>query len=152
MPSRTSSWPSGWPSFTPKDNDPSDAFQKDLKANIIAEYGAEAFRNSWIKTCNALNDLTSRIASRGNAAIPILSYNEVALGNNDEIKERMKATGCFIIRDVIPKAEAIQHFQDLKTFITDNKTLSLDSQQEASRSTTYIPAQRSSRSRPIPDI
>jgi hypothetical protein len=121
MPSRTSSWPSGWPSFTPKDNDPSNVYQKDLKARIIAEYGADALRTSWIKTCHALSEVTSRLSTLGNASIPILSYDEILSATNPETLERMKATGCFVIRGVIPKAEAVQHFEELQSFIAANK-------------------------------
>lgn len=123
MPSRTSSWPSGWPSFTPKDNDLSNTFQKVLKASVIAEYGAEALHVSWTKTCNALNSVTSRISTLGNTSIPVLSYDEALSATNYEFRERMKATGCFIIRGVISKAETVQHFGDLKTFIADNEDI-----------------------------
>ena len=121
MPSRTSAWPSGWPTFTSEDNDPSNAFQKDLKASIVEEYGAEALRTSWIKTCQALNSVTSRISTLGNEAIPIFSYDELLSTSNENASRCMKDTGCFIIRGVIPKAEAAHHFEDLKTFIADNK-------------------------------
>ena len=116
-----SSWPSGWPSFTPKDDVVGDTFQKDLKARIIAEYGIEALQISWTKTCNALNSVTSRISTVGNTSIPVLSYDEALCATNNRFRERMKATGCFIIRGVIPKAEAVQHFEDLEIFIAENK-------------------------------
>jgi len=118
MPSAISTWPAGWPSFTSKDNDPSDTYQQDLKASIIKKYGAENLRVSWEKTCKALTKVTSRLATNGNASVPIYTYEELL----DKSKlETMKAAGCCIIRGVILKSNDEQHFKDLKTFINDNK-------------------------------
>ncbi|RDW82988.1 hypothetical protein BP5796_04479 [Coleophoma crateriformis] len=121
MPSRTSNWPSGWPTFSPSDNEPNDTFQAELKASIIAEYGPEALRTAWIKTCNALKDVTARIAKEGNNSVPVFSYEEVTSDHNELVINQMKATGCFIIRNVIPSAEASQHFSELQAFIASNR-------------------------------
>jgi hypothetical protein len=123
MPSRTSDWPTGWPSFTPADNDPSDKFPEELKAGIISEYGAAALRTSWIKTCTKLASVTARLQTLGNAAIPVLSYDEVVSPNNKDAVDGMKAAGCFVIRGVIPNEVATQEFKDLQAFIADNKDL-----------------------------
>lgn len=123
MPARTSSWPSGWPSFNPSDNDPSDSYQRNLKAAIIAEYGADNLRTAWVKTCHALQDVTSQLAAAGSKAVPIFSYDDVVSSNNMTVLAAMKAAGCFIIRNVIPKDEAEQHFQDLQAFIADNRDI-----------------------------
>ena len=119
MPNTESTWPSGWPSFTPNDNDPTDIVQKDLKASIVGEYGARNLRTAWVKTCNALNNVTSRLESQGNTAVPIFQADEVL--SNPKILETMKEAGCCIIRGVIPKPEASQYFIDLEKFIEDNK-------------------------------
>lgn len=121
MPSRTSTWPTGWPSFTPADHDPSDTFAKELKASIIAEYGATALRDSWIKTCNTLASVTARLQTQGNASIPVLSYDEVVSPTNEAAINRMKAAGCFIIRGVIPTEVATEEFANIQAFIADNK-------------------------------
>jgi hypothetical protein len=106
------------PSFTSKDNDPSDTYRQDLKASIIKKYGAENLQVSWKKTCKALTKVTSRLAAYGNASVPIFTYGELL----DKSKlETMKAAGCCIIRGVILKSNAEQYFKDLKTFINDNK-------------------------------
>ena len=118
MPSRVPVWPSGWPSFTPKDNDPKDTYQLDLKREIIAEYGADAVKEAWIKTCNALRDVTPPISQQGPAAVPTFEYADVVNPEiNASIIARMKAAGCFIIRGVIPNDEATAHFTDLQDFI-----------------------------------
>lgn len=119
MPPKPSTWPTGWPSFTPADNDPTDAYQEDLKASIIAEYGAENLRKAWIKTCNALNSVTSRLASVGNSSVPIFDADDIL--SNPETLETMKEAGCCIIRNLIPNKEAEQYFEDLKTFIKENE-------------------------------
>ena len=119
MPNTQPTWPSGWPSFTPKDNDPTDTFQKDLKESIIKDIGADKLRTAWVKTCKALKDVTSRHESQGNTAVPIFQADEVL--SNPEILETMRAAGCCIIRGVITKPEASQYFMDLDKFIEDNK-------------------------------
>ncbi|KAK5112065.1 hypothetical protein LTR85_011646 [Meristemomyces frigidus] len=121
MPSKISSWPTGWPSFTPADDDPSDTFSKELKASIISEYSASALRTSWVKTCAALEDVTARLRSQGKASVPVLSYDEVVSPDNADALKRMKAAGCFIVRGVIPTEVAAREFEDLQTFIADNK-------------------------------
>jgi hypothetical protein len=118
MPSLTSSWPSGWPSFTLQDNDPSDTYQLGLKAQIVNKYGVESLRRSWIETCKCLSAEMSRLSLEGNASIPILSYEDL---NNRAHLENIKDAGCCIVRGVIPKAETESHFEDLKAFIADNK-------------------------------
>ncbi len=119
MQEKTSKWPEGWPSFTSKDNDPADAFQKDLKASIIAEYGVESLKMSWIKTCTALKSVISQLASQKNASIPVFQADEVL--SDPRALEAMKDAGCCIIRGVIPDIEASQHFEDLRSFIADNR-------------------------------
>ncbi|PVH72108.1 duf1479 domain-containing protein [Cadophora sp. DSE1049] len=119
MPNTESTWAIGWPSFTPKDNDPTDVFQKDLKSTIITEYGADNLRIAWIKTCNALSSVKSRLESQGNTAIPTFQADDVLLNSN--LLETMKDAGCCIIHGVVPKSEASQYFEDLKRFIEDNK-------------------------------
>ncbi|KAH7418461.1 duf1479 domain-containing protein [Cadophora sp. MPI-SDFR-AT-0126] len=119
MPNKDSNWPVGWPSFTPEDNDPADIFQKNLKSSIIAEYGTDNLQTAWIKTCNALNSVTSRLEAQGNTAVPIFQADDVL--SNPAILESMKDAGCCIVRGVIPKAEASQYFQDIQEFIADNK-------------------------------
>ncbi|KAI1617398.1 duf1479 domain-containing protein [Exophiala viscosa] len=105
-PSASTTWPAGWPSFIPKDNDPSDTFQLELKRSLVAEYGADNLEQAWIKTCNKLKEITSRIARQGSSAVPVLTYDQ--------------DTGCFIVRDVIPHNEATDCFEDLQQFMADN--------------------------------
>ncbi|EXJ80599.1 hypothetical protein A1O3_06882 [Capronia epimyces CBS 606.96] len=119
-------WPEGWPSFTPKDCNPKDTVSSDLKKAIIAEYGAEALRQAWIKTCNALSSVTSRIAATGVDSVPVFEYDEIISSgyksnfDNEQALKRIRAVGCCIIRGVIPQEEATQHLEDLQTFIAQN--------------------------------
>lgn len=121
MPSRVSTWPAGWPSFVPQDEDPKDTYQKNLKREIIAEYGEAAIREAWIKTCKALEAVTSSISKQGSAAVPAFQYDDVVGPQNQEILARMKEAGCFIIRGVIPREESTGLFDELQAFISDNK-------------------------------
>jgi hypothetical protein len=118
MPSRTSTWPVSWPSFSPKDNDPSDTYQLNLKKKIINKYGAANLQSAWRKTCQALTEVTARLKVNGNASVPIFTYEELV---DKPGLECMVDAGCCIIREVIPKTEAEQYFKDLQTFIEDNR-------------------------------
>lgn len=123
MPHRESSWPAGWPSFTPEDNYPSNTYQEELKKAIISEYGADALRQAWVKTCNTLESVTSRIAEAGPSAVPIFTYDEVTSPGSEDALNRMKETGCFIVRGAIPRDEASHYFEDLKEFIAQNPSI-----------------------------
>lgn len=125
MPSRTDPptiWPAGWPSFSPKDKDKSSSeeLRLNLKREIIAEYGEESLTKAWLKTCDALRQVTSSIAEAGSAYIPAFEFKDVVGPDNSDILEEMKAKGGFIIRNVIPRAIADQLFKEQVEFIANN--------------------------------
>lgn len=125
MPSRTdtpSTWPAGWPSLSSKDKDKSSSeeFRLNLKKEIIAEYGEDSLTKAWIKTCEALKQVTSLIAEGGSAYIPAFEFNDVVGHNNAKILEEMKAKGGFVIRNVIPREKADQLFKEQVEFIANN--------------------------------
>lgn len=114
-------WPDGWRMFTPEDCDPQDPYhQQALKKTILSEYGADSLRQAWIKTCKALSSVTSSIEKLGSASIPVFQYDEIVSEKNEKALDRVKAMGCCIVRGVIPKDEADQHFEDLTSFISQN--------------------------------
>ncbi|KIW64182.1 hypothetical protein PV04_09135 [Phialophora macrospora] len=120
-----SKWPTGWPSFAHPDSDGKDRHSPDLKKAIISEYGANALCQAWIKTCNALGSVVSQIAEAGANAVPVFHYDEIIdTGKNEKALEKIKATGCCVIRGVIPTEEATQHFQDLTRFVAQNDSVS----------------------------
>jgi hypothetical protein len=121
MPGRIAEWPSGWPSFTAEtDHDPSDKYQEDLKREIIQHYGPDALYEAWTKTCASLKLTTERIAKDGANSIPVFDFNHIIDGRNDEAISRMKAAGCFIVRDVVPHAEVAMLFKELRDFVSKN--------------------------------
>jgi hypothetical protein len=77
MPSKLSSWPTGWPSFTLKDNDANDKYQQDLKREINSVYGEVGLKQAWIKTCKELDSVTSRMAEQGSTAVPAFKFDDV---------------------------------------------------------------------------
>lgn len=121
MPGRVTSWPTGWPSFTLEDNNPADTYQSDLKKQIIAQYGEDALKQAWGKTCRALDASMARIAKQGSAAIPIYTFDQIFGTENRTIVNEMKAAGCFIVRDVIQGKEANKLFGELEEFVSNNK-------------------------------
>lgn len=120
MPSRVSEWPADWPSFTPADQDPSLKDQQDLKRALVSEYGADTLKQAWVKTCRALDVILAPIAEQGPASVPVFQFEDVVGPQNQDILERMKAAGCFVIRGVIPREEANERFEEAKGFLRQN--------------------------------
>lgn len=122
MPSETRQWPA-WAEYAAQGA----AEAKDpeflaIKKAIISEYGAEALRESWIKTCRALADVTDEIALKGESMIPIVDTAEVLKnGFTDAQLEEAKRVGAFVCRETVPRDEASKLYQDLRTFVDDNK-------------------------------
>ena len=70
MSSPSRQWPL-WAEFTPHDaSEASDIDFIKAKRSIIAEYGPEALRKSWIRTCHNLRSVTEEIAARGSSMCP----------------------------------------------------------------------------------
>lgn len=107
-----------WPEYTPETAE-SDAALVDVKKAIVAEYGSEAIRESWRKTCKALEVLTAEIVQRKTSMIPDLGFDEF-MTVDDKRKEELKEQGCFVVRGVIDRAETSGWFDDLKTFVEEN--------------------------------
>lgn len=123
MPGRLLEWPK-WAEFgtPPKDTSKDVSAEAEAKAAIIAEYGEEALRQSWLKVCKNLETVTDRLASQGDGAIPVLDISEItASGLSDERRAQIKASGCCVVRGVIDTEETGALFKDLKQFVAENK-------------------------------
>jgi len=115
-------WPA-WREFTKE----TDIYLKDddfvrVKREIVAQYGKDALCKSWRKVCHQLETITKDLASRGSNSIPSFDLDHVINnGLTDSEIEEIKRTGCLIVRQVIPEEEAREQYQNLKTYIADNK-------------------------------
>lgn len=122
MPSKTEIWPA-WQEFKQVDKETStDEDYIKAKRDVIAQFGETALRTAWLKVCADLVAITEDIASKGSASIPVIDASAIlnnTLSDADEAK--MKKVGCFAIRGVIPKDEAKQQYQNLETYLADNK-------------------------------
>jgi hypothetical protein len=118
MPYITKAWPP-WPQFVESKGELR-AGNARYKQGIVDKYEADGIRQSWLKTCKALNALTAEIAAKGSAIIPVLTLDEI-LNTSKESKEELKDVGCFVVRDVVPRPEAAAWFQSLKQYVADNK-------------------------------
>lgn len=120
MPGALSKWPA-WPEFTAAkgEADPTGEFIQ-YKKNIVAIYGEEAIRRSWLKVCKELETVTDEIAEKGTLAIPEVQYEDL-FTLNPERKEALKNTGCFVVREAVPRNLATEWFNDLKTYVADNR-------------------------------
>ncbi|KAM5349847.1 hypothetical protein ACJ41O_006352 [Fusarium nematophilum] len=122
MPSSVREWPA-WAEYTSDGA----ASVKDpeflaVKKAIIAEYGAETLRKSWVKVCNELQSITDEIAEKGNRMIPRLETSKVLQnGFTADQKSEIKRTGAFICTGTVPESEATTLYNDFKRFVADNK-------------------------------
>lgn len=124
MPSRIKEWPA-WPEFSPEPNSSkTDADFVAAKRAVVSEYGPEKITKSWIEVCEALKSITDEIAAQGNKVIPVVQASRVlASGFSADEIERVKSTGCLIIRGVIPQDETKELYKQLRGYIADNKPL-----------------------------
>lgn len=112
-------WPD-WPEFIASDVPPDEEEQyKEYKRQIVKEYGEENIRKAWLKTCEDLKSITLELSKRGSSVIPELQFSEVQDLSEEKAKE-LKRIGCFVIRGVIPPAEATAQFKSLKQYVSEN--------------------------------
>lgn len=114
-------WPA-WPEYTAAkgEADPTGELIQYKKA-LVARYGEEAIRRSWLKVCNELEVITDEIAEKGTAAIPEIPYNDL-FDLSLEKKQILKDTGCFVVRGVVSEDLASKWSGDLKTYVADNRS------------------------------
>ena len=114
----TNNWPS-WPEFTKETGErhPDNVL---VKKQIAARYGKEALRQSWTKVCQNLERITKNIAGQQSKVIKEIEYSELT-GLSEEKKDEIKKTGCFVIRNVIPRDTANEWFKQLQTYVADNE-------------------------------
>ncbi|KAJ9307886.1 hypothetical protein DTO027B5_5160 [Paecilomyces variotii] len=113
-------WPD-WPEFASSDVRPEDEEEfKEYKRQIIDEYGEENIRKAWLKTCEDLKVITAILSEKGSSVIPELDFNDLQDLSEEKVKE-LKKIGCFVIRNVIPTAEATAQFENLKQYVSENR-------------------------------
>ncbi|KAM0553202.1 hypothetical protein ACHAPJ_007489 [Fusarium lateritium] len=122
MPGPIREWPA-WPEYTIAGAASSkDAEFLAIKKAIIAEYGADVLRKSWIKVCEELKSITDEIIEKGNKIIPSFDTPQVLdHGFSSTQQDEIKRIGAFVCRNTIPRDEATGLYSDLKKFVADNK-------------------------------
>lgn len=105
--------------FTPENGETGVEFVE-CKRAVVAKYGSDGIKKSWIEVCRELEKITDEIASKKTLVIPEIEYSEFA-GLSAEGKQEMRDAGCFVVRGVIDKEVADGWFKDLKGYIADNK-------------------------------
>ncbi|KAH9909951.1 hypothetical protein F4778DRAFT_789306 [Xylariomycetidae sp. FL2044] len=124
MPGVLKSWPA-WPEFGVQSKDTvQNPWYARSKAEIISEYGEEALRRAWVKTCKSLESLTEELSSLGPDAIPVFDMASINDNNQDlteEQKAQMRRRGCCIVRGVLSEEEATSKYRELKDYIDQNE-------------------------------
>ncbi|KAH7363810.1 hypothetical protein BKA65DRAFT_590247 [Rhexocercosporidium sp. MPI-PUGE-AT-0058] len=110
-----------WPVYTSSKGE--DAPPEELikyKKDIVALYGEDALKSSWMKVCKELEVLTAEIGEKGTNIIPEASYEEM-LDLSKEKKAELQKRGCFVVRGVVSEELATKWYKDLKNYYEDNK-------------------------------
>ncbi|KAI1214220.1 DUF1479-domain-containing protein [Annulohypoxylon truncatum] len=121
MPGVIENWPA-WKEFglAPDESSRGTDFAN-AKAEIIAQYGEEALRQSWLKVCKELETVTENLSALGKDSVPVFQMEEIRNhGLSDEQSATVKSRGCCVVRGVIPEAEANVLFQDMKKMVVEN--------------------------------
>lgn len=93
-----------------------------VKKAIIAEYGAEALRRSWIKVCDELQKITDDIGEKGNKIIPVFETADIInKGFTDAQREAIQSIGACVCRGTVPEEDTNKLYHDLKQFVSDNE-------------------------------
>ncbi|KAF3921887.1 hypothetical protein ABW20_dc0100140 [Dactylellina cionopaga] len=121
MPGHIHSWPE-WPEYDVETGHSVDKDFLNTKQAIIKEYGQEKLTKGWISICKQLEFLTDEIAKRGNEVIPVCSAEDVlANGFFGEDRERIKTTGCVVVRGIIPETKAKELYAEVHEYISENR-------------------------------
>jgi len=120
MPGRVDNKWSPWPQLTLATAKGVQPGTEEYTKAILSTYGAEALKKSWIQVCERLKSVTDSIASQGNSVIPQLGLEDF-LTANDSTKDKLKDTGCFIVRQVVSEQQATDWYHELKGYVEDNK-------------------------------
>lgn len=118
MPGRLLNWPN-WPEFTPTKGEDGDDLIEFKKA-IVDKYGKDALVKSWLKVCKKLETVTDEIAEKGTSVIPDVQFEDF-FSLTPEQKNRLKAIGCFVVRNVVDKEQAAEWFENLKQYVAANR-------------------------------
>ncbi|KAI1760132.1 DUF1479-domain-containing protein [Hypoxylon sp. FL1150] len=119
MPGTGDEWPD-WPEMTAETGE-LDPENIKIKKEIVALYGEAALRKSWLAVCERLKSLTNEIATKRTGVIPELAYDDV-FTLSDEEEQRLRDIGCFVVRGLVPPKIASDWFEDLNTYVEENKT------------------------------
>jgi hypothetical protein len=120
MPGRIDTKWSPWPQLTLATAKGVQPGTEEYTKAILSTYGAEALKTSWIQVCKRLESITDNIASQGNLVIPELGLKDFLTANGDT-KEKLKDTGCFIVRQVVSEQQATEWYHELKGYVEYNK-------------------------------
>lgn len=108
-----------WQEYTQKDGEAGDDLVQ-YKKDVVAKYGEEGIKKSWLEVCEALKKVTDEIAEKKTGMIPEVQYSDFA-GLSDARKQELKDVGCFVVRGVIEKDVVEEWFKDLKSYIAKNQ-------------------------------
>jgi hypothetical protein len=123
MPTAIKAWPP-WPDFSISDsNDTKDPDFLAIKKTVIAEYGGDALRQTWIQVCQDLQVVTDEIVEKGNTIIPVLDTAQIlSKGFSDAEKAEVKRIGSFICRATLLENETNVLYKNMSTYVAYNKS------------------------------
>ncbi|KAL6399647.1 hypothetical protein AUP68_17052 [Ilyonectria robusta] len=118
MAGKAATWPD-WPEFVKTTAESGDDLVG-YKTAIVEKYGKESLVKSWLKVCKELASVTAKISAAGNSIIPEVQYGDMFTLDPEE-KQKLKDTGCFIVRNVYTREQADEWFKNLKDYVAANR-------------------------------
>lgn len=118
IPGALHEWPA-WSEYTFEKSEKGPSLTQ-YKKDIVARYGEEALRQSWLKVCAELEKVTDEIAQKGSSIIPEIAYDDFFKLSAEE-QEKIKSVGCFVVRQAVSEDLATEWFTTAKTYVADNK-------------------------------
>lgn len=92
----------------------------EVKANLIRG-NEEAITQSWNRLLQSLKEEIPIIKQQGSKIIPSIDFADIENGNvSPEFRAEHKKRGVAVIRNVVPREEALQMKEDLRVYIRTN--------------------------------
>lgn len=123
MHGKLKSWPA-WREYVPEKDgyylkDPDYAA---CKSSVIEQYGKGALEAAWLQVCQDLEVVTSHLSEKKSSCIPIFDGEKLLeQGFLEDQRAQIKQYGCFIVRRTIPEDTATYLYEELKTYVANNK-------------------------------
>jgi len=119
----------------------------ELKKDLAKDLDPDVLKKSWIEVLEALKKMTSETAQLGQEVIPQIDFTELS-DISSEKRELIKRRGAVVIRNVVPKAEALEWKEWLKEYVKVNDVTGIPEEEKTFYELYWTKSQVKARSHP----